>query len=111
GVVVAPILGPTLGGWLTDNYSWRWAFYINLPIGILAVVMINTFIVDPPYIREARPGRIDSIGFGLMAVSLATLQIILDRGQQDDWFSAEWIIWFTIISIVALTLFVIRGLT
>ena len=62
GVVVAPILGPTLGGWLTDNYSWRWAFYINLPVGILAVVMIKAFIEDPPYIREARPGRIDGIG-------------------------------------------------
>lgn len=111
GVVVAPILGPTLGGWLTDNYSWRWAFYINLPIGILTVVMIKAFIEDPPYIREARPGRIDGIGFGLMAVSLAALQIILDRGQHDDWFSADWIIWFTIISIVALILFIIRELT
>ncbi len=110
GVVVAPIIGPTLGGWLTDNYSWRWAFYINIPVGMLAVVMIKAFVEDPPYIRTARPGRIDGIGFGLMAVSLATLQIILDRGQQDDWFSADWICWFAVVSVVAFVAFIVREL-
>lgn len=110
GVVVAPILGPTLGGWLTDNYSWRWAFYINVPVGILAAMMIRAFIEDPPYIRAARPGRIDGIGFGLMAVALATLQIILDRGQQDDWFAADWIRWFAVISLVSLIVFIVREL-
>jgi DHA2 family multidrug resistance protein len=111
GVVVAPILGPTLGGWLTDNYTWRWAFYINVPVGILAVAMIKAFIEDPPYIREARPGRIDGIGFGLMALSLATLQIMLDRGQQDDWFAAGWIRWFAVISVLSLIAFIVRELS
>ncbi|MCM0080887.1 MFS transporter [Geomonas sp. Red32] len=61
GVVVAPILGPTLGGWLTDHYTWRWAFYINIPVGVLTVFMTNQFVEDPPYIRSARPGRIDAV--------------------------------------------------
>lgn len=73
GVVVAPVLGPTLGGYLTDHYSWRWAFYINIPIGIMAFFMINKFIEDPPYIKNAKPGRLDSIGLGLLAVSLGFL--------------------------------------
>jgi MFS transporter, DHA2 family, multidrug resistance protein len=88
GVVVAPVLGPTLGGWLTDSYSWRWAFYINLPVGVLALFMIQRFIKDPPYIREAKPGKLDTIGFGLLALWLGAMQIILDRGQEDDWFGA-----------------------
>src|SRR5207237_3784268 len=67
GIVVAPIIGPTLGGWITDNYSWRWIFYINVPVGALAVFMANAFVEDPPYIRDQRPGRIDYVGFGLMA--------------------------------------------
>jgi DHA2 family multidrug resistance protein len=107
GVVVAPIAGPTVGGWLTDNYSWRWAFYINLPIGILAILMIHTFIEDPPYIRTAKPGKIDWIGFGFMAVALGTLQVILDKGQQDDWFAAAWIRWFATTSAVSTIIFII----
>ena len=93
GVVVAPVLGPTLGGYLTDTYSWRWAFYINIPIGILAVLLIMRFVEDPPYIKNAKPGRIDAIGLGLLAVWLGALQIILDKGQEDDWFGATWIRW------------------
>jgi DHA2 family multidrug resistance protein len=88
GIVVAPIIGPTLGGWITDNYSWRWIFYINVPVGILAALMTRTFIEDPPYIKQQRPGRIDYIGFGLMAVALGTLQLVLDKGQEEDWFSS-----------------------
>lgn len=107
GVVVAPIIGPTLGGWLTDQYSWRWAFYMNIPVGILAVFMIRAFVEDPPYIKNAKPGRIDSIGFGLMAITLATLQIVLDKGQQDDWLSASWVCWFVAICIVTLIFFVV----
>src|SRR5256885_11737291 len=84
GVVVAPVLGPTLGGWLTDTYSWRWAFYINVPVGIIAVLSILRLVEDPPYIRSAKPGRIDSIGLGLLAIWLGALQIILDKGQEDD---------------------------
>ena len=110
GVVVAPVLGPTLGGWLTDAYSWRWAFYINVPIGILAVLMISKFIQDPPYIRCAKPGRIDAIGLGLLAVWLGALQIILDKGQEDDWFGATWLRWATAIVIVCFVLFIIREL-
>jgi MFS transporter, DHA2 family, multidrug resistance protein len=108
GVVVAPILGPTMGGFFTDHYSWRWAFYINIPIGVAAVVMTNLFLEDPPYIRATRPGKIDAIGFGLMALSLATLQVILDRGQEVDWFSAPWLGWFAVTSAAALIAFVIR---
>src|SRR3954468_9422179 len=91
GVVVAPVLGPTLGGWLTDQYSWRWAFYINIPVGVVAVFMISRFVKDPPYIAKANAGRIDSIGLGLLAIWLACLKIILDNGQEDNWFGAEWI--------------------
>ncbi len=101
GVVVAPVLGPTLGGWLTDTYSWRWAFYINIPIGILAVFMIGRFIEDPPYIKDAKPGRLDAIGLGLLAVALGLLQIILDRGQEDDWFGATWIRYGVVIMVAA----------
>ena len=107
GVVVAPIAGPTVGGWLTDNYSWRWAFYINIPVGVLAILMIQAFVEDPPYIKNARPGKIDWMGFGLMAVALGTLQIILDRGQQDDWFSAVWIRWSTFTSMASLIVFIV----
>jgi DHA2 family multidrug resistance protein len=107
GIVVAPIIGPTLGGWITDNYSWRWIFYINVPVGLLAMLMAKTFIEDPPYIRTQRPGRIDFIGFGLMAVGLATLQIVLDKGQEDDWFSSAFIARSIVIAIVALVGFVV----
>ncbi len=110
GIVVAPIIGPTLGGWITDNYSWRWIFYINVPIGILAVLMTHTFIEDPPYIKNHRPGRIDSIGFGLMALCLATLQIVLDKGQEADWFSSPFITWAIVLVVVSLVLFIIREL-
>ena len=111
GVVVAPILGPTLGGWLTENYSWRWAFYINVPVGILAVLLILRYVKDPPYIRNARPGKLDSIGLGLLAVGLGCMQVILDRGQEDDWFGAIWIRWAFVVMLVCLAGFVISQLT
>jgi MFS transporter, DHA2 family, multidrug resistance protein len=110
GVVVAPIIGPVLGGWITDSYSWRWIFYINLPIGLVAALMCQAFVEDPPYLRaahERRGGQIDYVGFGFMAVWLATLQIILDRGQQDDWFSATWICWASGISLATMIAFII----
>jgi DHA2 family multidrug resistance protein len=109
GVVVAPILGPVLGGWLTDNYSWRWIFYMNVPLGILAVLMLQAFVEDPPYLRDAKEklgGNIDYIGFGAMAMSLALLQIVLDRGQDDDWFNAAWICWASGISFVSIVFFI-----
>lgn len=110
GVVVAPVLGPTFGGWLTDNYSWRWSFYINIPIGILAIFMIMRFVEDPPYIRNAKPGRIDGWGLGLLAIWLGCLQIVLDKGQEDDWFGAVWIRWAVAAFAVALILFLVREL-
>ena len=109
-IVVAPILGPTLGGWLTDNWSWRWTFYINLPVGVLAFFLMSWLVEDPPYIRDQRPGRFDGMGFALVALWLGTLQIILDKGQDADWFSALWLRWFTAISALALVGFITREL-
>src|ERR1700731_3315171 len=80
GVVVAPVLGPTLGGYLTDEYSWRWAFYINIPIGILALFMINRFIFDPPYISKAKVPPLDRYGFAALIVWTGCLQVVLDKG-------------------------------
>ncbi len=91
GVVVAPVLGPTLGGWLTDAYSWRYAFYINIPVGILAAFMIGRFVHDPPYVKDAKPGKFDNLGFGLLIVWTGCLQVVLDKGQQVDWFGATWV--------------------
>jgi len=110
GVVVAPILGPTLGGWITDNYSWRWIFYINLPVGIFAALMAQAVVEDPPYITNAKVGRIDFLGFALLAIWLATLQIVLDKGQQDDWFASRWIRWLAVLSVISFVVFIIREL-
>ena len=107
GVVIAPIVGPTLGGWLTDNYTWRWCFYINLPVGLLALMLIHSFVFDPEYIRKFRSGAIDYIGLGLLAVGLGCLQITLDKGQREDWFQSAWLTKFAVTSAVALVLLVI----
>ena len=106
GVVIAPVLGPTLGGWITDNYTWPWIFYINIPAGLFALYIINRIIEDPPYIRAAKPGTIDGMGFGLMALWLGTLQIVLDKGQQEDWFASDWITGMFMVSSVAMAAFV-----
>ena len=108
GVVVAPVIGPTLGGWITENYTWRWAFYINVPVGILAVFLISRYVMDPDYVRTAKPGRLDGIGLGLLTIWLGSLQIILDKGQEDDWFGAPWIRWAVAILIVSFIAFLIR---
>ncbi len=97
GVIVAPVVGPTLGGWITDNYSWRWIFYINLPVCLLAILMIRLLIEDPPYIQAETPKSVDYIGFILMAVGLGALQIVLDRGERADWFSSGWV-WLAVIA-------------
>ena len=110
GVVVAPILGPTLGGWITDNYSWRWIFYINVPIGIAATWMITLFVEDPPYLKRER-GRLDYIGFAFLTLWLATLQYVLDRGQELDWFGSATISWSVTISALAFVAFLARELT
>ncbi len=106
GVVVAPVLGPTLGGWLTDTYSWRYAFYINIPVGILALVMINRFVTDPPYIAKAKVPAFDNLGFGALVVWTGCLQVILDKGQEDDWFGATWIRWAAGALIISFVYFV-----
>lgn len=111
GIIFAPIIGPTVGGYITDNYSWRWVFYINIPVGILAALMIMSFIHDPDHIRKARPGRIDLWGFGFMSLWLATFQIVLDKGQEEDWFSTPWIVWFSAISAISFIAFIVREMT
>jgi DHA2 family multidrug resistance protein len=109
GIVVAPMLGPVLGGWLTDTYSWRWVFYINVPIGVLAIIMTRLFVFDPPYIRR-RSERIDYWGIGMLALGIACLQIVLDKGQEKDWFGTHWILDVTVISAVSLIAFIIYEL-
>lgn len=106
GVVIAPIVGPVLGGWITDNYSWRWVFYINLPIGILSLIMTAFFIFDPTYIRAQRAGKIDYIGLGLLCVGLGALQIVLDKGEREDWFSSAFILRLAIAAVVSLALLI-----
>ena len=109
GIVVAPMLGPVLGGWLTDNYSWRWVFYINLPVGIFAVVMISLFIFDPPYIRRTT-SRVDYWGLGMLAVGIGALQIVLDKGEQEDWFASHWITALAVLSVSTLLVLVYHEL-
>jgi len=105
GVIFAPILGPVVGGWITDNWSWHWVFYINLPIGIVAIALAALLIHDPPYIRRAKL-RIDYWGLFLITTGLACLQIVLDKGEREDWFQSNFILVLTIITVVALTLFI-----
>jgi len=109
GVVVAPVLGPTLGGYLTDTYSWRYAFYINIPIGILALYMINKYIHDPAYIRNAKASAFDNIGFGTLIVWIGCLQVVLDKGQEVDWFGAIWVRWAVAAMVVSFVWFVWRS--
>jgi DHA2 family multidrug resistance protein len=110
GIVVAPILGPVLGGWLTDSYSWRWVFYINIPVGIASIVMTKIFIFDPPYLRKERQS-VDYWGIGMLAVGIGALQIVLDKGQQEDWFSSNLIVALAVISAITLVALVFRELT
>jgi MFS transporter, DHA2 family, multidrug resistance protein len=93
--VLAPSIGPTLGGWITDNYSWNWIFYINIPVGILALVLTNRLVEDPPYNKPDRKNfrHIDSIGLSLLIVSMGTLQVTLDKGEEKDWFGSHFITW------------------
>lgn len=111
GIVIAPVLGPLAGGWLTDHYSWRWVFYINVPFGLVSVLMMLRYVEDPPYIRNANAGKIDGIGFGFLALWLGALQLVLDRGQNADWFDSSFICWLAAISGVALVMFLRRELT
>jgi DHA2 family multidrug resistance protein len=107
GVIVAPVVGPTLGGWITDNYSWRWIFYINLPVCLLAILLTGLLIEDPPYIQAKTRKSVDYVGFILMAVGLGALQVVLDRGERADWFSSAWVSLAVIASAACLLGFVI----
>jgi len=109
GIVVAPMLGPVLGGWLTDNYSWRWVFYINVPIGVISVLLTYLFIFDPPYLRKKSMG-IDYWGIGLLVLGIGSLQIMLDKGQEDDWFGSHFITVLAVLAVVGLTGLIIREL-
>jgi MFS transporter, DHA2 family, multidrug resistance protein len=109
GIVVAPILGPVLGGWLTANYSWRWVFFINIPVGIVAILMQETYIFDPAYIKRAST-RIDWWGISLLTIGVAALQISLDKGQEEDWLESRWIAALIAVAIVTLVVLVVREL-
>lgn len=110
GIIIAPIIGPVLGGWITDNYNWHWIFYINVPIGFLAAFLANMFVEDPPFARKKEGQKIDFWGFGFLIVWLVCLQVGLDKGQNADWFNAPWICWVFAISLISMILFVISQL-
>jgi MFS transporter, DHA2 family, multidrug resistance protein len=106
GAMFGPIIGPALGGWIADNLNWRWIFYINFPIGILAVAMASYFIFDPPYLKNRLKVKVDYWGLGLLITGLGSLQVVLDKGQKEDWFNSSFILMFSIITVVSLALLI-----
>lgn len=111
GVIIAPIVGPVLGGWITDNYSWHWIFYINVPLGFLSAILVNMFVEDPPFAKKKEGQKIDYVGFGFLILWLVCLQITLDKGQNNDWFNTPWICWTFAVSMFSMVAFVISQLT
>jgi MFS transporter, DHA2 family, multidrug resistance protein len=109
GFIFGPILGPTVGGYLADQWSWRWIFYINLPVGIVGFFLASVFLFDPPYLRRAK--RIDWWGLGLMVAGFGCLQLVLDRGEREDWFDSRSIVALSVVAVCALAGFLIRELT
>src|SRR5215217_2750413 len=109
GIVVAPILGPVLGGWLTDTYSWRWVFYINLPVGVVSILMTKLYVFDPAYLRQETV-KVDYWGIGLLALWIGALQIALDLGQQRDWFSSRFITTLVVMAALGVVAFIVRQL-
>ena len=108
GVMVGPTIGPTLGGWLTDNYGWPWIFYVNIPVGILAAVMIAGYVNDPAH--QKRPRAIDYLGIALLIVSVGSLQYVLEHGEREDWFASHFIAWITVTGVVGGVLLIWREL-
>ena len=111
GIIIAPIVGPVLGGWLTDNYNWHWIFYINVPLGFLSILLSNMFIEDPPYASKKEGQKIDVLGFSFLIIWLVCLQIVLDKGQNADWFNAPWICWTFVASMTAMIAFIFSQFT
>ncbi|HTZ40238.1 MAG TPA: DHA2 family efflux MFS transporter permease subunit [Syntrophales bacterium] len=107
GIMIGPVVGPLLGGWITDNWSWHWVFFINIPIGIVAILMSMAFIVDPHY-AEARKMRIDYMGLAFLAVGIGCLQVVLDQGQREDWYASQFILWLSVISFAGLVFFIVN---
>ena len=112
GLMVAPIMGPTLGGWITDNWNWRWNFYINIPVGAAALLMVYTFVHDPAYLqkRRAKGGRVDYLGIVFLVLGLGLMEIVLDRGQRADWFNAPWVWYFTAASAASFLILIVHEL-
>lgn len=106
GAMFGPIVGPALGGWITDNLNWRWIFYVNIPIGVIAVIMAAFFIFDPDYLKRKGKIPIDYAGLALLTIGLGALQVVLDKGQQEDWFNSVFIITCSLITVTSLILLV-----
>ncbi|MGC2162977.1 MAG: DHA2 family efflux MFS transporter permease subunit [Silvibacterium sp.] len=112
-VVVAPAIGPTIGGWITDSYTWRWIFFLNIPVGIISLLLTSRIVEDPPYLKRVRKtlGGIDGIGLGLLALTIGALQLMLDKGQEKDWFGSNLIITCAVIAVVGFIAFLYREMT
>jgi MFS transporter, DHA2 family, multidrug resistance protein len=110
-VVVAPAIGPTIGGWITDTYSWRWIFYINVPISIVSLYLTHKLVEDPPYLRveqeKRRGAKIDYWGLGLLSLGVGSLQLVLDKGQEKDWFASHWITAATVLAVIVLVIWMV----
>src|SRR5262249_54544509 len=110
GMMVAPIMGPSVGGWITDAASWRWNFYINVPIGTLGALMVFRFVEDPAYMRQRRRGKVDYLGILCLFITLGLGEIVLDRGERSDWFQSPWVVYCTLAALSSLVILVFHEL-